>query len=138
MTKQERTERGEGAKRQRTSAAATESQRRDLAVGARGYSGGTRKAVQSGAGAYLGELSQRDDGWLRWTRKRDTDTVFAKWKFTHGSHARHYVMAVGENWQVDYILQLLLLKLDKVDAGDLTDLARDTFYNNSLDEVGRD
>lgn len=95
-------------------------------------------AVQVSTRSYLEQLSQRDDGWLRWTRKRDTDTVFAKWKFTEGRHRLHYVMAVGQWWQVDYVFAILLAKLAKVDAGDTSDLARDTVYNHLNDEVSND
>jgi hypothetical protein len=96
------------------------------------------KKVLTGAVGFLEELLQRDDGWLRLIPSRDGSPVYAKWKFTAGKHANHYVMSVGQYWQLDYLLQLLLLKLDKVDTGDLGDLAKDTLYNHAADERRHD
>jgi len=46
-------------------------------------------------------------------------------------------MAIGQVWQVEYILQLLLLKLQKYDEGDNTDLVTDSFHN-TVAEAGND
>ncbi len=85
-------------------------------------------ALPKSADGALERLSQRDDGWLRWVRKRDTDTVYAKWKFTHGRRHNTYIMAVGQTWQATYILHILLLKLEKYDEGDNSDLAVDSYH----------
>lgn len=136
MTKKDRYERAREAtqRHERTAQDEDAGKARGVALVVPGAA--SHRATQRGTRAMLEELLLRDDGWLRWTRKRDTDTTYCKWKFTHGPHERHYVMAVGEYWQADYILTILLLKLAKVDAGDLSDLAADTWYGNLQSEGG--
>lgn len=65
----------------------------------------------------LASLCDRDDGWLRIVRPRDSDTLYLKWKYTQGKHAGYYVMACVQYWQVSYGLELLVDKLDAVAAG---------------------
>lgn len=96
------------------------------------------QALQGGATAMLEYLSRRDDGWLRWIPSRDGQPIYVKWKFVRGPFERKYVMSVAQAWQVEYALQILLVKLAKVDAGDVSDLANDTYYNHLADEVPRD
>jgi len=100
-----------------------------MAPGPGGSFTSAREKVPTSTGELLERLSDRDDGWLRWVRKRDTDTIYAKWKFTAGRQHNTYIMVVGQTWQVRYILQLLLLKLDKYDSGDNSDLVEDTFHS---------
>lgn len=59
---------------------------------------------------------------------RDTESVYIKWKFSHGPHAGFYVMAVVQYWQMGYGLSLLVDKLDAVDEGSLKP-TRDVAYN---------
>ena len=77
------------------------------------------EAATTYAGNPLLSLVTREDGWLRIVPARDSESVYIKWKFTHGPHARCYVMAVVQYWQMGYGLALMVDKLDAVDAGKL-------------------
>lgn len=95
---------------------------------------GARK-IPTTAQASLEVLAQRDDGWLRLVPSRDGSPIYLKWKFTSGPRERYYVMTVAQYWQLDYAFVMLLHKLSNFDAGDYSDCAKDTLYQNMRDEA---
>jgi hypothetical protein len=80
------------------------------------------------AGNPLLSLVTRDDGWLRIIPSRDSESVYIKWKFSHGTHAGYYVMCVVQYWQMGYGLNLLVDKLEAVEKGTFKP-TRDTPYS---------
>lgn len=70
-----------------------------------------------GLAVLLGHLIDRHDGWLRIVPESDAQKVFIKWKFNSGKWPNHYVMVVGECWQIEYLFALLVAKLYEVDDG---------------------
>jgi hypothetical protein len=103
-------------------------------VGGAGGSAPAHRQVPQATSEALDYLAQRDDGWLRLIPSRDGHPVYCKWKFTSGRYANHYVMALGQWWQMDYILAMLIHKIEEVDVGILRHLAKDTLYNHANDE----
>lgn len=65
----------------------------------------------------LGVLVDRADGWLRVVPERDGNSVFIKWKFTHGLWDGHYVLAVTTRFSIAAGFATLLEKLEDVDRG---------------------
>jgi hypothetical protein len=63
------------------------------------------------------DISQRDDGYLRLIPDGSGKSCYYKWKWTRGPKAGYYVMAVVSYFQIDYGLQLLVDKMQAVDAG---------------------
>ena len=137
MSRKDRESRARQSSDRRTPATHSGLDGRGLASRFGGSASSARQTLPTSAGELLSLISHRDDGWLRWVRKRDTDTIYAKWKFTAGRRHNTYIMAIGQVWQVEYILQLLLLKLQKYDEGDNTDLVTDSFHN-TVAEAGND
>jgi hypothetical protein len=64
------------------------------------------------------ELLANPHGWLRFTTSLDGKTLYLKYKWTHPAHLRNtYVMAVVAPYQLGLGLQILLGKVNDVEAG---------------------
>lgn len=73
--------------------------------------------ARSALSALLSTLLEDDTGWLRMVPDGGSKAVYLKWKWTAGKLAGRYVMAVGDVWQLEYLLALLADKRDAAMTG---------------------
>jgi hypothetical protein len=76
----------------------------------------------------LAKLLSHTDGWARFIPDHEHKALFLKWKWNRGSYQGQYVMSVVPPWQLHLGLEILLGKVEDVEAGVRTP-TKDTPYD---------